>query len=84
MSSQGTRCYDKEIKSNGVVPIKNAVAILVVPPINRDPKTKQRPEPHYSSLPIKEGVTPARQGSQPFAPSIMYPIQDGEEWKNAD
>ena len=33
------------------MPYKNAVAVLVVPPLNRDPETKKRPVPNYSSIP---------------------------------
>lgn len=48
-----TRDEWNQIKTTGVVPFKNAVAVLVVPPPNRDPKTKLRPVPNYSSIPIE-------------------------------
>ena len=40
-----TRAEFNAIKATGVVPYKNAVAILIVPPLNRNPKTKMRPKP---------------------------------------
>jgi len=47
-----TRAEFNAIKATGVVPYKNAVAILIVPPLNRNPKTKMRPEP--SMVPTNE------------------------------
>ncbi|KAG8218782.1 hypothetical protein J3R82DRAFT_4457 [Butyriboletus roseoflavus] len=40
-----TRSEFKTFRGTGIVPYPGAVAILVVPPVNRDPKTKLRPRP---------------------------------------
>ncbi|CCM04854.1 uncharacterized protein FIBRA_07047 [Fibroporia radiculosa] len=46
-----TRAEWKQLKSSGVVPCDNAVAVLVVPPLNKDPKTKIRPGPSVATTP---------------------------------
>ncbi|KAI1796246.1 hypothetical protein LXA43DRAFT_659735 [Ganoderma leucocontextum] len=75
-----TRAEWSEIKSTGVVPFKNAVAVLVVPPPNRDPETKQRPVPNYSSIPV-EGD---RYDSTPLVLSEMHPTAPQEDWELVD
>jgi hypothetical protein len=40
-----TRTEFKKIKETNVIPHCHAVAVLIVPPVNRDPATGQRPEP---------------------------------------
>lgn len=75
-----TRGEWNEVKSTGVVPFKNAVAVLVVPPPNRDPETKQRPVPNYSSIPV-EGD---RYDSTPHTLSTMYPTAQQEDWELVD
>lgn len=39
-----TRSEFKTLRETGAIPYSGAVAILVVPPVNRDPKTKLRPQ----------------------------------------
>jgi hypothetical protein len=51
-----TRAEWKSFKSTGIIPYENAVAVLVVPPLNRDPLTKKRPEPYVDADPIKQDV----------------------------
>lgn len=52
-----TRAEWAEIKTSGVVPHKNAVAVLVVPPPNRDPRTRTRPAPSSDSMPHPEDLS---------------------------
>lgn len=40
-----TRSEFKTLRETGIIPYPGAVAVLVVPPVNRDPKTKRRPRP---------------------------------------
>ncbi|KZT12834.1 uncharacterized protein LAESUDRAFT_808363 [Laetiporus sulphureus 93-53] len=47
-----TRAEYKQVRSTGIIPYENAVAVLVVPPLNRDQLTKKRPEPSMSSAPL--------------------------------
>lgn len=49
-----TRQEWENIKDTGTIPFANAVAVLVVPPLNKDPKTKQRPEPIMSAAPLPD------------------------------
>jgi hypothetical protein len=42
----------KSIRSTGIIPYPNAVAILVVPPLNRNPISKTRPEGSMSASPL--------------------------------
>jgi hypothetical protein len=47
-----TRAEFRFVKETGLIPYENAVAVIVVPPLNRDLTTKKRPEP---SSPFAEG-----------------------------
>lgn len=49
-----TRAEWIQIKETKLIPYENAVAVLVVPPLNKNPQTKQRPTPSASPGPIKE------------------------------
>lgn len=40
-----TRSEFKILRETGIIPYPDAVAVLVVPPVNRDPRTKLRPRP---------------------------------------
>lgn len=51
-----TRAEWKQIKDTGVIPYEGAAAVLVVPPLNKDPITKRRPEPHTTSDPEDENI----------------------------
>ncbi|KAF5393935.1 hypothetical protein D9757_000161 [Collybiopsis confluens] len=49
-----TRAEWKEFKSTGVMPVKDAMAVIVLPPLNRRLGTKERPKGSMSSLPPPE------------------------------
>lgn len=46
-----TRAEYKDIKDTSTIPYPSAVAVLVVPPLNKDPTTGRRPEPNGTSFP---------------------------------
>lgn len=72
-----TRAEFKDFRNTGVLPSKNAVAVLVVPPLNRDPVTKQRPEPSNSMLPVEE--EPLKAPRRPAPPvSTLHPAQPAD------
>lgn len=48
----------KSIHETGVIPFPDAVAVLVVPPLNRDPITKLRPEGSMSAAPLVQHERP--------------------------
>lgn len=75
-----TRGEWHNVKTTGVVPFKNAVAVLVVPPPNRDPETKRRLVPNYSSIPV-EGD---RYDSTPHILSTLHPTVPHENWELVD
>jgi len=50
-----TRAEWKSIKSTGVIPYGNAVAVVVAPPLNRDPTTKMRPQTSVDGAVIQQG-----------------------------
>ncbi|OJT12544.1 hypothetical protein TRAPUB_10945 [Trametes pubescens] len=77
-----TRAEWADIKTSGVVPHKNAVAILVVPPPNRDPETKTRPAPSASSMPNPEDLSP-KELSDSLPLSVLYPTAQ-EGWSHSD
>lgn len=54
-----TREEWKSIKTTGIIPFSNAVAVIVVPPLNRNPTTKVRPPPTME-LPGQEEPTPSQ------------------------
>ncbi len=68
-----TRAEWNEVKSTGVVPFESAVAILVVPLVNKDPETKERPTPNMTSMPTKEDLEPSRFLEQRYPLSALYP-----------
>lgn len=51
-----TRTELKHIKDTGVIPYPSAVALLIVPPLNKDPRTKQRPQPNRTGYPDSQGA----------------------------
>ncbi|PSR71806.1 hypothetical protein PHLCEN_2v12307 [Hermanssonia centrifuga] len=75
-----TREEWKEIRATGAIPYKNAVAVLVVPPLNKDPNTKKRPEPSFSSNPIVEEPLVSKRPLPPV--SVLHPTSP--ELENGD
>ncbi|KAJ4481961.1 hypothetical protein J3R30DRAFT_3455485 [Lentinula aciculospora] len=90
-----TRAEWHELKSTGVMPVtvtEKVMAIIVVPPLNRNPLTKERPKGNMSSLPPSEiyedpSITP-REIQRPQLPlctfhstasMIAAAITDGEK-----
>lgn len=54
-----TRSEFKMFRETGTIPYPDAVAVLVVPPVNRDPRTKLRPRPsHEPEIPSSESGAP--------------------------
>ncbi|KAF8076233.1 hypothetical protein FPV67DRAFT_1776787 [Lyophyllum atratum] len=53
--------------TEGTIPYPNAIAVLVVPPLQKDPITKRRPEPSMSAAPPKPEDTAA-------APKMVLPL----------
>ncbi|KAH9943313.1 uncharacterized protein BXZ73DRAFT_87684 [Epithele typhae] len=80
-----TRKEWTEFKSQGALPVENAVAILVIPPVNTDPSTGQRPEPNHTSLPREEDIQPEpRTFQRQFPPSELRPVLRNDGWAEAD
>ncbi|GLB33654.1 hypothetical protein LshimejAT787_0105380 [Lyophyllum shimeji] len=72
------------LRSDGTIPYPGAIAVLVVPPLQKDPITKQRPEPSMSAAPPKpEDVTTPKSAIpmctlHPVAPAAWDPaLGDG-------
>lgn len=60
------------IRTTGLIPYQNALAVIVLPPLQKDPVTKKRPEPSMSASPIIE--EPRNTPIKPLLPlTIMYP-----------
>lgn len=53
-----TRCEWKQLKETGIMPPGDAVAVLVVPPLNKNPVTGQRPESSMSASPLTSNMKP--------------------------
>jgi hypothetical protein len=69
-----TRAEFNEIKETGVIPYPNAVALLVVPPLNKDPTTKQRPEPSISPSAPDEELPDKSVTGLTLSPSVLYTV----------
>lgn len=63
-----TRREFLDVQQTGVVPYQNAVAVLVVPPLNRNPITKQRPLGSMSPLPSNAEDVPIPEPKRPLPP----------------
>ena len=80
-----TRAEWDAIRSSGTIPFQNAVAVLVIPPVNRNPDTKQRPEPNYTSIPHIEDLQPAPKTFRETHPSsVLCPASQGTSWSLVD
>ncbi|TFK55818.1 hypothetical protein OE88DRAFT_1804611 [Heliocybe sulcata] len=66
-----TRAEWKALRATGTVPYENAVAVIVCPPVNRDPKTKTRPQPEMSPSPAADAAPRPRR--EPLSLSVLYP-----------
>lgn len=53
-----TRHEWKQLKETDIVPFSDAVAVLVVPPLNKNPVTGQKPEPSMSASPLPSNMRP--------------------------
>jgi hypothetical protein len=66
------------IKSSGTIGLENAVAVLVVPPVNRNPITKMRPQGSMSSMPPNPEQEIAPPKTKPLPPlSFLMPKPSG-------
>lgn len=76
-----TRAEFKTVKNTETIPFEGAIALLIVPPVNRDPATKQRPTPSFSIEPIEdEDKIP----SKPLPPlSVLHPTALEEDPEDA-
>ena len=62
-----TRSEFKTFCETGMIPYSDAVAVLVVPPVNRDPRTKVRPRPSHEPD-IPSGAPPNVVHRKPLPP----------------
>ncbi|KAI0347361.1 hypothetical protein BDW22DRAFT_521946 [Trametopsis cervina] len=68
-----------DIKNEGIINHEGAVAVLVIPPLNRNKETKERPAPSSSSLPAEERPV---EGNKSFPISVLHPsrqLETGED-----
>ncbi|KAI0092602.1 hypothetical protein BDY19DRAFT_925171 [Irpex rosettiformis] len=64
----------QQIKNEGVIPQEGAVAVLIVPPPNKDPSSKRRPEPSMSAPPNVPDDTKTRK----YPVSELYSVKNGQ------
>ncbi|KIK65415.1 hypothetical protein GYMLUDRAFT_219430 [Collybiopsis luxurians FD-317 M1] len=76
-----TRTEWKNFKSSGVIPVKNAMAVIVVPPLNRNPETKERPKGSMSPFPPPQDLaaSPPQFKHAPLPMCTLHPTSDHEE-----
>ncbi|KAH9938535.1 uncharacterized protein B0H18DRAFT_1112679 [Fomitopsis serialis] len=68
-----TRTEWKELQASGTIPQEDAAAVLVVPPVNRNPATNARPEPSMSSLPLPSAEAPSKDRRPQLPVSTLMP-----------
>ncbi|KAF7352945.1 hypothetical protein MVEN_01261900 [Mycena venus] len=83
-----TRAEWSKLRTTGILPFPGALAVLVVPPVNRDPATKERPpkcnrNPRSVPPPPLSVLHPTRVRGAAPATDISYiePLSDAEFWK---
>ncbi|KAG5643776.1 hypothetical protein DXG03_009655 [Asterophora parasitica] len=54
-----TRSEWDDLRTTGTIPYPNALAVMVVPPLQKDPITKLRPQPWMSAAPLPPDPTPS-------------------------
>ena len=80
-----TRAEWNTMKSSGLIPFANAIAVLVVPPLNKDPDTKDRPQPHDSREPPDDLLDPPSSSPRQTLPlSVLYPTTTTEDYTKID
>ncbi|RDB22835.1 hypothetical protein Hypma_010360 [Hypsizygus marmoreus] len=67
----------REIRETGIIPFPNAVAVLVVPPLQKDPVTKKRPEPSMSTSPLQEETITSSKPALPI--TTLHPAAPLEQ-----
>lgn len=70
-----TRAEWQSIGSTGRIPYRNAIAVIVVPPVNRNPVTKARPEPSASAYAPPEIGSPSFKRPAPPL-SVLHPVTE--------
>lgn len=78
-----TRSELRQIKDTGVPPYPSAVAVLIVPPLNKDPTTKERPVPNRTGLPDPNET---RVPVKPIPPlsELLHTSDSTTEYENPD
>ncbi|EDR12502.1 uncharacterized protein LACBIDRAFT_311975 [Laccaria bicolor S238N-H82] len=69
-----TRSEWNDLKSSGSVPYDDALAILVVPPLNKHRVTKERPEPSMSAMPPEEENVSFSKPLPPLSEMLYSPL----------
>ncbi|CAK5275711.1 unnamed protein product [Mycena citricolor] len=70
-----TRTEWEDVKTTNVLRYPGALAVLIIPPVNRDPTTKSRPET-ADALSTKPSPTPTRAFKPPPPLSVLHPSAD--------
>ncbi|KAF9222095.1 hypothetical protein BS17DRAFT_784417 [Gyrodon lividus] len=84
-----SRSEFKALRETCKLPYPDAVAVFVVPPVNRHPKTKARPQPsHEPDFPSTDPSPPATMHKKPLPPlstlhDLSAPSNAGEEVNDA-
>src|ERR1700722_13739276 len=80
-----TREEFKRLRATGVISYPEAIAVIVVPPLNRNPVTKERPVPTSSldnSMPKEQDqIVPSR---PPLPLSTMLPLNEPDDLDDVD
>ncbi|KAI0375781.1 hypothetical protein BV20DRAFT_1048053 [Pilatotrama ljubarskyi] len=79
-----TRAEWNEIKTYGVIPHRNAVAVLVAPPPNKDPESRTRPTPAVTSMPDSTEDAAAKESSTSLRLSVMHLTGQDQPWPDSD
>ncbi|KII94669.1 hypothetical protein PLICRDRAFT_148733 [Plicaturopsis crispa FD-325 SS-3] len=75
-----TRAEFNRIRETGIIPYEGAVAVIVVPPPNRSPVTRARPEPSFDATPETVPDISSRPVRPPPPLSSLLRQQETDHW----
>ncbi|KAI0787095.1 hypothetical protein BC629DRAFT_1593623 [Irpex lacteus] len=74
----------RQIKQDGILSLEGAVAVIIIPPLNKNPASKERPEPSTSAPPT---ISSSRDGTKTnkYPIAELYPVEHQQNsWEEGD
>lgn len=74
----------RQIKQDGILSLEGAIAVIIIPPLNKNPASKERPEPSTSAPPT---ISSSRDGTKTnkYPIAELYPVEHQQNsWAEGD